>query len=568
MTPAGGHPDFDAIVVGSGITGGWAAKELTQSGLKVLVLERGRDIDVRRHQSRENAEPWQQPYAGRPSRELCRDEYAVQSTNATFSENTRHLWNNDRDNPYAYSAGTPFHWLRADVVGGRSLLWYGLALRMCEQDFEANRQDGHGIDWPIRYRDLAPWYDHVEDFVGISGEDDGIAILPAGPDYLPPMPMNAVEKHVKAKIESRFPERRLIVGRAAIRTRADDRRGACIHCGPCTAGCPTGAHFNSLNSTLPAARATGLLTLRADSVAERLIYDPHSRRVSGVQVVDAATRARTIYTARMVFLCASAIASTQILLNSACEAAPHGLGNSSGTLGHYLMDHPTFGGAIGLVQGFDDRYYRGYRPNSVYMPRFRNVGRQEDVGFVRGYGLQGHARRLGWRDGAWNNPGFGAAFKDALAKPGPWMMGLRGYSECLPYRDNRIALSRRETDRFGIPLVEFHFSFRDNERRQGEDLVAQAKTMLEAAGATDIRTFEQDSIGGDGIHEMGTACMGRDPQASVLNAFNQSHDVPNLFVTDGACMSSSSCVNPALTFMALTARAAHYAVAQLRAGLI
>lgn len=558
------HADFDAIVVGSGITGGWVAMELTRCGLKVLVLERGRDVDAQARRQRHGAEPWAQPHGGRPLRDLYRQHYPVQSTNGSFGESTRGLWNNDRDNPYAFDEGTPFHWLRADAVGGRSLLWYGLALQMCEQDFEANRRDGHGIDWPIRYADIAPWYAHVERIAGVSGDNDGVDILPDGP-FLPPMAMNVVERHAKAKIEARYPDRRMIIGRVAIRTRANETQGACIHCGPCAPGCPTGAHFNSVDVTLPAALATGLLTLRANALVDRLVHDDALGRVTGVETIDTGTRERTTYRGRMVFLCASAIASTQILLNSACDAAPNGLGNRSGLLGHYLTDHPTFGGAVGLMPGFEDRYYVGYRPNSIYIPRFRNVGRQEDVGFLRGYGLQGHARRLGWRDGAAQTPGFGAGWKDALARPGPWLMGLRGYSECLPYRDNRMELSRR-TDRFGIPQVRFQFSFRENERRQGEDLVAEARAMLEVAGATDIRTFPQNSIGGDGIHEMGGACMGRDPEGSVLNGFNQCHDVPNLFVADGACMASGSCVNPALTFMALAARASHYAVAQLRAG--
>lgn len=559
---------FDAIVVGSGMTGGLAAQELTRSGLKVLVLERGRAVDGDAHRGAADLKPWQLPYGGLAPRALYRSQYAVQSTNASFDETTRSLWLNDLENPYDHAPGQPFHWLQANVVGGRSLLWYGQSYRMSEQDFTANRTDGHGIDWPIRYRDLAPWYDYVEQMIGISGNDDGVAALPAG-HYLPAMEMNAVEKHAKQRIEAAFPDRKMIIGRTAIRTRGDGERGACVYCRPCQRGCPTGAHFNSLSATLPAARRTGLLTLRADTLVERLVCDDAASRVTGVQAIDTVTNERTVYEARMVFLCASAVASTQILLNSATEAAPRGLGNRSGNLGHYLMDHPTFGGAVGVVPGFEQSYYYGHRPNCVYVPRFRNLdGGDDDVGFLRGYGLQGHAQRMGWRDAYRHIPGFGAEFKAALIRPGPWTIGLRGFGECLPYRDNRITLSRNRTDRFGIPQVEFHFSFRDNERRQGEDIVAQARALLEAAGAVNIVTTPQNSIGGDGIHEMGTACMGNDPRTSVLNAFNQSHDVPNLFVTDGAGMSSASCVNPALTFMALTARAAHYAVAQFRAGVL
>lgn len=549
------------------MTGGLAAQELTRSGLKVLVLERGRPNDENEHRGTDNIEPWHLPYGGLAPREIYRTQYSVQSTNAAFDETTRRMWVNDLENPYCDEPDRPFHWLRADIVGGRSMLWYGQAYRMCERDFTANKDDGHGIDWPIRYHDLAPWYDYVERMIGVSGNDDGLATLPAG-RYLPPMEMNAVEKHAKHRIEAAFPTRRLIIGRTAIRTRNGGERGACVYCHPCHHGCPTGAHFNSLSATLPAARRTGLLTLRANSVVERLVWDEAAGRVSGVQAIDSVTKEHTTYEGHLVFLCASAIASTQILLNSATEAAPRGLGNRSGTLGHYLMDHPTFGGAFGIIPGFESSYYFGHRPNCVYMPRFRNVDGSNDAGFLRGYGLQGHAKRMDWREAYRHTPGFGAALKASLIRPGPWIIGLRGYGECLPYRDNRITLSRSRTDRFGIPQVEFHFSFRENERLQGDDIVAQARAMLEAAGAVNIVATMQDSVGGDGIHEMGTACMGRDPRTSVLNAFNQSHDVSNLFVTDGACMPSSSCVNPALTFMTLTARAVHYAVARFRADAV
>ena len=548
------------------MTGGLAAQELTRSGLKVLVLERGRSIDENERRDA-RIKPWELPYGGLAPRELYRTQYAVQSTNASFDETTRELWANDAENPYCHEPDRPFHWLRADVVGGRSLLWYGQAYRMCELDFTANKDDRHGIDWPIRYKDLAPWYDYVERMIGVNGNDDGVAALPSG-RYLPAMEMNAVEKHAKQRIEAAFPERRLIIGRTAIRTRSEGERGACVYCGPCHQGCPTGAHFNSLSATLPAAQRTGLLMLRANSVVERLICDEDAGRVVGVHAIDTVTKERTTYEGHLVFLCASAVASTQILLNSATESAPRGLANRSGNLGHYLMDHPTFGGAFGIVPGFEHNYYFGHRPNCVYMPRFRNIDGSDDAGFLRGYGFQGHAKRMDWREAYRYTPGFGAGLKASLIRPGPWTIGLRGYGECLPYRDNRITLSRNRTDRFGIPQVEFHFSFRENERLQGEDIGAQARTMLEAAGAVNIVTTKQDSVGGDGIHEMGTACMGRDPRTSVLNAFNQSHDVPNLFVTDGACMPSGSCVNPALTFMALTARAVHYAVAQFRAGAV
>ena len=555
-------PQFDAIVIGSGITGGWAAKELTEKGLTVLMLERGRMVEHGKDYIWEHRPSWELPFRGKPLRELYKKDYFVQSRFFTFDETSRPFYNNDRLNPYIHDP-QQFNWIRADVVGGRSLLWGRQCYRWSDLDFAANKRDGHGNDWPIRYQDLAPWYSHVEEFAGISGQAEGLPQLPDS-DFLPPMEMNVAERHVKARLEAAFPGRIMTIGRTATLTRPHKGRGACHYCGPCDRGCSVGAYFSTQSATLPAARRTGRLSLKADSVVESIDYDPASRRASAVRVVDTKTRARTAYTSRLVFLCASAVASAQILLNSRSDAFPQGLANSSGVLGRYLMDHTIAVGAQGIFPGLhEDKVAFGQRPNGTYIPRFRNLdGQDEDADFLRGYGYQGQAMRPGWQERARQVPGFGAGFKQALRQPGPWRMLLGGFGECLPYKDNRMSLHPRQKDRFGIPQVRFAFSHRQNEKKMRQDIMAQAAAMLKASGAVQVQTFNQESVGGDAIHEMGTARMGRDPKDSVLNGWCQAHDVPNLFVTDGACMASSSCVNPSLTYMALTARAADYAARQ------
>ncbi len=561
------QPQFDAIVIGSGITGGWAAKELTEKGLKVLMLDRGRMVEHGRDYTGEHMPPWKVPLRGKPLRELYREEYPVQSASYAFGEPNRHFWNNDRDNPYVNDPEV-FTWYRANVVGGKSLLWGRQVYRFSDLDFGANKADGSGIDWPIRYDDIAPWYSYVEKFIGVSGQAENLPHLPDS-EFLPPMSMNVVEKAVKAKIEQQFPGRKMTIGRAAVLTQAHNGRGACHYCGPCERGCSAGAYFSTQSSTLPAARSTGNLTLKSDCVVEGIDYDPVSQRATGVRVIDANSREKTVYTGRLVFVCASTVGSTQILLNSRSDAFPQGLANSSGVLGRYLMDHTRGSGAMGFMPGFDDRTTYGNRPNGIYIPRFRNLGGQdEDVTFLRGYGYQGQAIRTNGVGMADSIPGFGADYKHALRNPGPWRMILFGFGECLPYRDNRMVLDDRKTDRFGIPLVRFHFEWGENETQMREDIARQATDMLEQSGAVNVISLVTPSKPGEAIHEMGTARMGDDPGESVLNRWNQAHDVPNLFVTDGACMPSTSCVNPSLTFMALTARATDYAVKQLGEGRI
>jgi len=558
---------FDAIVVGSGVSGGWAAKELTEKGLKVLMLDRGRMVEHGKDYKGEHTPPWEVPFGGKPLRDLYEEDYPVQSTQYAFNEKTRHFYNNDKQNPYV-DQGEDFVWYRAGVVGGKSLLWGRQVYRWSDLDFEANKKDGHGVDWPIRYKDIAPWYSHVEKFIGVSGQAENLPHLPDG-EFLPPLQMNVMEKAIKARLEQNYDDRILTMGRVAVLTQPHNGRAACHYCGPCQQGCTAGAYFSTQSCTLPAARATGNLTLISDSVVEGVDYDPETKRASGVRVIDANTLKRTTYTGKLVFLCASTVGSTQILMNSRSEHFPNGLANRSGALGHYLMDHTYRAGAQGIFPGeFEDKVVYGNRPSGIYIPRFRNVKDNDDVDFVRGYNYQGRASRLDGIGNAVNTPGFGADYKHSLRKPGPWRMRISGFGECLPDKNNRMELIESQKDRYGIPQIKFHFAWGENEMKIRRDLVEQGVEMLKTAGAVNVEGFDENAKGGMCIHEMGTARMGHDPETSVLNRWNQAHDVPNLFVTDGASMTSASCVNPSLTFMALTARAVDYAVKQLKAGNI
>ena len=560
-------PEFDAIVIGSGITGGWAAKELCEKGLKVLVLDRGKAITPEKDFTTALMPPWKIPLRGLPDRELYEADYPIQSQSYAFDETTRHFFNRDSANPYVYDPQQPFIWTRADVVGGKSLLWNRQVYRFSDLDFEANLRDGHGNDWPIRYRDIQDWYSYVERFVGVSGEALGLPHLPDS-EFQPPMELNHVEKVLRQSLAAHYDNRHLTIGRVAIQTEARNGRGACTYCFKCERGCTFNAAFSSLNATLPAARATGNLTLRGDSVVEAIDYDPATARANAVRVIDAQTGERSRVSAKLIFLCGSTVGSTQILLNSTSETFPDGLGNRSGVLGRYLTEHTTADGAVGLVPGYLDKYPYGYRPNGLYIPRFRNLSADDEgLDFVRGYNFQGGAMRPGWDLNYKLIPGFGKEFKQAMQGPGPWVMYLVGFGEVLPRYENRVYLHPTLKDRFGIPQVAFDFHNSPNEDALRADLIREAKTMLELAGAVGVQTFASNQPGRS-IHEMGTARMGKDPATSFLNGWNQSHEVPNLFVTDGSCMPSASCVNPSLTFMALTARAADYAVQQLRAGLI
>ena len=560
---------FDAIVVGSGMSGGWAAKELTEKGLKTLVIERGRHVEHGADYL-DAQPPWAIDNFGIVPEPEVAEHYAVQSRCYAFSEATKQFWVKDSEHPYTVAEGKPFVWLRGYHLGGRSIMWGRQSYRMAPLDFESNAKDGHGSDWPIRYEDLSPWYDHVETFAGISGSQEGLPQLPDGL-FLPPMGMTDPEKDFKAKVESAFPTRRLIIGRCAHLTEAREHhtelgRAPCQYRSICERGCSYGAYFSSLSATLPAARRTGNLTVVTDSIVHSVIYDPQTGKASGVRVIDGNTKEGRTYEAKVVFLCASTIPTAQIMLNSRSEAFPNGIANRSDAVGRYLMDHVNGTGASGIYPGFETRYHRGRRPNGFYIPRYRNVTEAAE-GYTRGYGFQGGVTRENWRRGAWQ-AGVGAEYKAGLRAPGPWRINLYGFGEMLPRPDNRVTLHPTRTDKWGVPLVHIDCSVGDDERRMVAQVNADAKEMLELAGCSDIRASTRHGDLGLGIHEMGTAHMGKDPASSVLNRYNQAHDVPNLFVTDGACMASGGCQNPSLTYMAMSARAAHHAAEFLKEGRI
>jgi choline dehydrogenase-like flavoprotein len=553
---------FDAIVVGSGMSGGWAAKELTERGLKTLVLERGRNLRHIVDYTTALQDPWQLSHYNRPT-EQDRAAQPIQSTLYLYDQSTKQHFVNDLKHPYHQAQ--PFNWFRGSHVGGRSLMWARHVFRYSDLDFEANLREGTGVDWPIRYADIAPWYEHVERFMGASGENAG---LPQLPDQVlqPPFEMNAFEKHIRSRFAAKFTDRKLICSATAVLSREHNGRGPCQGRNQCARGCPYSAYFSSNGVTLPAAAATGRLTLQPDSIVHSLIYDDSKGRVTGVRVLDAETKQTTEYFARVVFLCASTLGSTAILLNSRSPRFPNGLGNDSGVLGHYLMDHHNGGGAAGSYSLLADRYYRGRRSTSMYIPRFRNVA-QREKNFMRGYGYEVYTSRQTWTRGL-ETAEFGASFKNEITRPGKWQVYVEGYGETLPYKDNRVWLDPDRPDPWGMPTISVSMTYRDNERRMSEQMMADAVEMLKAADVEEVSGFNRETIPGSVIHEMGTARMGRDPKTSVVNKYNQVHAVPNVFVTDGSCMVSSPTQNPSLTYMALTARASAYAQEQLGKGEI
>lgn len=556
--------EFDAIVVGTGISGGWAAKELCEKGLKTLVLERGRMISHPDSYTTANMDSWEFPFGGEPTVEDIKQQEKQHRTGYVTDRGHSHYFVNDLKHPY--NETKRFDWIRGYHVGGRSLMWGRQSYRLSDFDFKANAKEGIAVDWPIRYKDIAPWYDYVENYIGVSGENLGLPQLPDG-QFLKPMELNCVETHLKESIGNNYDDRLLTIGRTAHITEGTKPGKGRINCqyrDRCMRGCPFGAYFSSNSSTLPAAEDTGNMTIRPNSIVYNIIYDKDKKRATGVSVIDTETKQTYDFKAKVIFLCASAIASASILLQSKSDRFPNGMGNDSGELGHNLMDHHFKAGAFGTFDGFQDKYYKGKRPNGIYIPRFRNLGgNTNQKNFLRGYGYQGGASKDDWRDSI-AELGYGQSLKEAVIKPGGWSMGLMGFGECLPYHDNKMTLDYNKLDQWGLPTVTFDAEWKDNEWEMRKDMVAQAMEMLDRAGFKNIRPWDDPGAPGLGIHEMGTARMGRNPKTSVLNGYNQVHAVPNVFVTDGAAMTSSGCQNPSLTYMALTARAANYAVEQLK----
>ena len=562
--------DFDAIVVGSGISGGWAAKELTEKGLKVALIERGKNTVHGKDYAGEGKAPWDLLYHGKIPEDTLNNEYFIQQQNYALNQSTKHFFVNDKENPYKTEPDKPFSWIRGYQLGGRSLLWYRQSYRWSEMDFSANKKDGYGVDWPIRYKDIASWYDYVETFAGISGSKEDLPQLPDG-KFLPPMEMNCVELEVKKHIENKYPGRKMIIGRCAHLTKPTKEhlelgRGQCQSRDECERGCSFGAYFSSLSATLPAARRTSNLTILTDSIAHSVEYDKKNNRATGINIINSKTKNYSRINARIIFLCASTLGTTQIMLNSKSESFPDGIANSSGTLGHYLMDHIFESGANGVFPGFQDKYFKGRRPNGIYIPRYHNI-ENNDERFLRGFGFQGGGKRPGWKRGN-SIKGIGVDLKEQLKKPGPWTFSLGGFGEMLPDKRNKVWLDESQKDKWGIPILNIECILRENEKKMLKVMAEDAKEMLETSGLVDVETYNNSAPPGLAIHEMGTARMGHDPKTSVLNKYNQCHDVPNLFLTDGSCMTSSACQNPSLTYMALTARASASAVEMLQEGKI
>jgi len=553
---------YDAIVIGSGISGGWAAKELCENGLKTLVLERGRNVKHIEDYPTMNMDPWDFKYHGEKEQKDL-ERQPKQNRSYVGRPESKHWFVDDLKHPY--NEIKRFDWIRGYHVGGRSLMWARQSYRLSDIDFGANKKDGHGVDWPVRYKDISPWYDKVEEFIGVSGQKEGLPQLPDG-KFSDPMELNCVELDLQKKIKNNFNDRLLTIGRSAHKTgnAVHEGRSNCQYRNRCVRGCPFGGYFSSNSSTLPAAERTGNMHLRADSIAYEIVYDDKTGLASGVKVIDAITKEKTFFRTGIVFSCASSMASAGILLQSKSKRFPNGLGNDSGELGHNIMDHPMSAGASAVVEGFDDLYYKGRRPNGFYIPRFRNIDEKStQKEFIRGYGFQGGASRLNWKR-AVGEMSFGADLKDDLLSPGPWRVGMGGFGECLPYHENKVTLNYDKLDEWGLPTLDFDAEYKENEDKMRDDMREQAIAMLKAAGYKNVKGFKGKATPGIGIHEMGTARMGYDPKTSVLNKNNQIHTVPNVYVTDGSFMTSSACQNPSLTYMAFTARAANHAAQEFK----
>lgn len=550
--------NFDAIVIGSGISGGWAAKELTEKGLKVLLLERGENIEHVKDYVNANKNIWEFPHRGGKTQQMIND-HPVLKRDYPLNETNLNWWVKDKESPYTEISR--FDWYRGYHVGGRSLLWGRQTYRWSHYDFEANAREGIAIDWPIRYKEIEPWYDYVERFAGISGSKEGIPHLPDG-QFMPPMEMNVVEKDIAARIKKHYGNRQMIIGRVANITEPLPGRTNCQYRDKCWLGCPFGAYFSTQSATLPAAMKTGNLTLRPWSIVTKILYDKDLKKATGVEVLDAESNKTYQYNSKIIFLNASTLNSAWILMNSATDIWPDGLGSSSGELGHNIMDHQSQVGARGVVDGFEDKYVYGRRANGIYIPRFRNInGDKRD--YLRGFGYQGGASRQGWsREIAELN--IGGDFKDALSEPGQWTMGFAGFGEILPYHQNRVTLDKSRKDKWGLNILAIDATWKDNEHKMRKDMENDAIEILQNAGVKNVTGYNGNSAMGGSKHEMGSARMGNDPKTSVLNKWNQIWDAPNVFVTDGSFMVSANCVNPSLTYMAFTARAADHAVSELK----
>ena len=550
---------FDAIVIGSGMSGGWAAKELCEKGLKTIVLERGRHVEhVVDYPGSTNINPWELMHHGQKTLKMKEDS-PTQSKVYNFDEGSANFFVKDIDHPY--NQIKPFDWIRGYQTGGKSLMWGKQTYRWSDLDFEANLKDGIAVDWPIRYSDIAPWYSYVEKFAGISGSKENIAVLPDS-EFLPPMEMNVLEKDIAKKIDAHYNgTRKMIIGRVAHLTQEHNGRGACQYRNLCHRGCPYGAYFSSNSATLPAAKSTGNLTLRSNSIAQSIIYDEKKQKAIGVRIIDALTKETIEYFAKVIFVCAGTIATAAILLDSKSNRFPNGFGNESEQIGHNLMDHHYGVGAYGDTDAFKDFYTAGRRPNGTYIPRFRNVNGNDGRGYIRGFGYQAGAGR-----GRKNPDGFGADFKAQSTELGNWSFGMGSWGEQLPYYENKISLNYDKKDKWGLPTIDIDAEFKENEKKMRKDMANDGAEMLEAAGLKNIGTYDNAPAPGFCIHDMGTARMGRDAKTSVLNAHNQVHACKNVFVTDGAAMTSNGVVNPSLTYMALTARAVDYAVSELKKG--
>jgi choline dehydrogenase-like flavoprotein len=559
---------YDAIVVGTGISGGWAAKELCEQGLKTLVLERGRMIKHVEDYTTAHLDPWDLPNGGKTTREIReRKPKQNRAGNYITHEAREHFFVDDIKHPY--NEDKRFDWIRGYQVGGRSLMWGRQSYRLSDIDFGANKKDGIAIDWPIRYKDIEPWYDKVEEYIGVSGENLGLKQLP-DQKLLKPMNLNCVEEVLKEKIAANFDDGRLLtIGRAAHITEGTKEgmgRSTCQYRNRCMRGCPFGAYFSSNSSTLPAADATGNMTLRPNSIVHEVIYDDVTKKATGVRVIDSETKESMVFNAKVIFLCASSMASASILLQSKSERFPNGLGNDSGELGHNIMDHHFHVGAAAKAIGFEDKYYKGRRPNGIYIPRFRNLGGKTNKRkFKRGYGYQGGANRSSTSELVAELK-YGPELKEAILKPGEWNVHLLAFGETLPDHKNRLYLDYDKKDEWGLPTITFDASFGENEMEMRKDMQEQAVKILTVAGFKDVNGYDRKEgrAMGLGIHEMGTARMGKDPKTSILNKHNQIHACTNVYVTDGSFMTSSGCQNPSLTYMAFTARAANHAVAELK----